>query len=104
IARILHEQGIEYVVGDAVEGVNPGHDMCRLLPSAALLRIEQTAGRRVRNFEFPVEGPPYEHSDNESEGVRLVLDDDAYRRKLTAAKNYTELAVDLHGTVRHHVT
>lgn len=102
IARILHEQGIEYVVGDAVEGVNPGHDMCRLVLNAALLRIEQTAGRRVRNFEFPVEGPPYEHSDNESEGVRLVLDDDAYRRKLTAAKNYTELAVDLERIVSTH--
>ena len=46
-------------------GMNRGHDMCRLVLNAALLRIEQTAGRRVRNFEFPVEGPPYEHSDNE---------------------------------------
>lgn len=102
IAKILDEQGIEYVVGDAVEGVNPGHDMCRLVLNAALLRIEQTTGRRVRNFEFPVEGPPFDHSDNKSDGIQLVLDDGAYRRKLTAAKNYTELAVDLARIVSAH--
>src|ERR1700738_2846371 len=52
IARVLDGEAIDYVAGDAVEGFNPGHDVCRLLLNAALLRIEQANSRSLRNYEF----------------------------------------------------
>jgi hypothetical protein len=92
IAAALDAAGVDYVAGDAVEGFNPGHDMCRLLLNAALLRLEQ-AGRRAENFEFPLEGPPHAcPGEDRREAIFLELDEPALRRKLDAARAYPELA------------
>jgi hypothetical protein len=92
IALALDVAGVDYVAGDAVEGFNPGHDVCRLLLNAALLRLEQQ-GRRLESFEFPLEGPPQEcPAEDRSEAILLELDDASLRRKLEAAHAYPELA------------
>jgi len=96
IAEALDRENVEYVAGDAVEGVNPGHDVCRLLLNAALMRIEATTQHRLKNFEFAVEGPPDVCPDEDrADAIVLTLGEDAYRRKLEAAQLYSELAVDL---------
>lgn len=103
IAGILRREAIDCVVGDAVEGANPGHDLCRLMLNAALLRVEQNFGRRVRNLEFPLEGAPDGSlAGRETEIVRLRLDDDAYRRKFAAAEAYPELAAEMARTLTMH--
>jgi hypothetical protein len=100
IADILEREGVEYVVGDAVEGVNPGHDACRLLLNAALLRIEATRGRGLRNLEFPLEGPPHDcPPEDRAEAIVLELGEEAYRRKFDAARTYMEIAVDMTRTM-----
>jgi hypothetical protein len=92
IALALDTAGVDYVAGDAAEGFNPGHDVCRLLLNAALLRLEQ-AGRRPESFEFPLEGPPHECSaEARRDAIFLELDEAALRRKLDAARAYPELA------------
>jgi|SRR6266566_4379371 len=104
LAAALDHAGIDYVVGDAVEGVNPGHDMCRLIINAAVMRREAATGRRLANFEFAVEGAPDACPPQEREHAILVrLDADAYRRKLAAARAYAEIAVDMERlTSSHH--
>ena len=49
------------VAGDAVEGFNPSHDLCRLVIDAAVV-TGSTARRSPRrdDFEFPLEGAPGE--------------------------------------------
>jgi len=75
---------VDYVVGDAMEGYNPAHDLCRLVVDAAVA----LAPRTVRSFDFPLVGPP----DRRLAGrVRLVLDDVAFARKLDAAHAYDGL-------------
>lgn len=92
LATALDAAAVDTVAGDAVEGFNPGHDVCRLLLNAAVLRLEQT-GRRLENFEFPLEGPPHECPPEErSEAVLLELDEGSLLRKLEAARSYPELA------------
>lgn len=92
ISLALDAAGVDYVVGDAVEGFNPGHDVCRLLLNAALLRLDPRGGR-PGNFEFLLEGPPQEcPPEDRSEAILLELDDDPLRRKLEAARSYPELA------------
>jgi hypothetical protein len=96
LASALRQAGVTYVVGDAVEGVNPGHDVCRLLLNAALLRIGQLGGASPRNMEYPVEGPPDQcPAEDRAEAIFLRLDDEAYRRKLAAAQGYPEMATEL---------
>jgi hypothetical protein len=92
LALALDAAGVDYVAGDAVEGFNPGHDVCRLLLNAALLRLAPS-GRRLGNFEFLLEGPPHQCPPEErSEAIVLELEEDALRRKLDAARAYPELA------------
>ena len=92
ISLALDAAGVDCVAGDAVEGFNPGHDVCRLLINAALLRLEQQ-GRRVESFEFPLEAAPQEcPAEDLSSAIVLELDEDALRRKLDAARSYPELA------------
>ena len=100
-ALLRHE--ITYVVGDAVEGVNPGHDVCRLLLNAALRRLEKNSGVRVNNLEYPVERPPDDCPlEDRPEAIWLNLDDAAYQRKAEAARAYQELARELTLMLGHH--
>lgn len=96
LSDALLRHGITYVVGDAVEGVNPGHDVCRLLLNAALRHLEKNSGTRVINLEYPVERPPDQcPPEDRAEAIWLNLDDAAYQRKVEAARAYRELAGDL---------
>ena len=96
LAEALQREGVTYVVADAVEGVNPGHDVCRLLLNAALQRLERTSGVRLRNMEYAVEGSPQEcPPEDRPEALFLDLDDAAYQRKVDAARAYPELAQEL---------
>jgi hypothetical protein len=102
IARVLDGEAIDYVVGDAVEGFNPGHDVCRLLLNAALLRIEQANSRSLRNYEFLLEGAPHECPlEERADAIWLELGEDAYRRKLETLRAYPEMAAE---TARLSVT
>jgi hypothetical protein len=96
LADALQREGVTCVVGDAVEGVNPGHDVCRLLLNAALQRMNHRSGSRPANMEYPVEGPPNEcPAEDRAEALFLHLDDAAYQRKVDAARAYPELAQEL---------
>jgi hypothetical protein len=103
LTAALHEADIDYVVGDAVEGVNPGHDVCRLIINAAVMRLEAATGRRLGNFEFVLEGSPDACPPEERDhAIFLRLDEDAYRRKLAAARAYSEIAVDMARLTNNH--
>jgi hypothetical protein len=105
LASALLQAGVTYVVGDAVEGVNPGHDVCRLLLNAALSRIEQTTGRRLKNLEYPVEGPPDEcPAEDRADAIFLTLDDEAFTRKMEAARAYPEMATEMERLLQIYTT
>lgn len=103
LAVALRREDVAYVVGDAVEGVNPGHDVCRLVLNAALLRMSAMGSRCPRNMEYPVEGPPDDcPAEDRPEAISLNLDDDAYQRKIAAAQAYPELASELNRVLAVH--
>src|SRR5947209_7156366 len=94
--------GVDVVAGDAVEGYNPGHDVCRLLLNAAVLRLE-TEGRRIANFDFPLVGAPDDCPPGDlAAAVRLELDEDSLGRKLDAARAYPELAGEVDAALAAH--
>ena len=52
LASSFAEHGIDFVAGDAVEGFNPTHDICRELVNAAVSIAERNTERTIANYEF----------------------------------------------------
>ena len=99
IATELEAEAIQYVVGDAVEGYNPTHDVCHLIVGAALslLPCDQAP---VERFDFLLEGRPDTCPERvRSRALWLELDDAALARKVEAARSYPELAAEVDRTV-----
>jgi hypothetical protein len=90
---------IDYVAGDACEGYNPVHDVCRLVINAAVTAAQRSKGHRVGNLEFPLINQPSHHHEPHTNEVCHILDDAAFARKMAAANGYTELAGEVEAAV-----
>jgi hypothetical protein len=91
LAGFFESDGIDSVVGDAAEGFNPSHDVCRIVVDAAVVLAGQRSGF-VANYDFLLEGDPSAAARRQARGVlRLELDAAALDRKLAAAHGYPEL-------------
>lgn len=84
---------IDYVAGDASEGYNPMHDVCRLVINAAVTVARRLRGQHVENLEFSLinQSTEYHHPPH-PDGICHHLDDAALERKMAAANDYPELA------------
>lgn len=105
LAAAFSEAGIEVVAGDAAEGFNPGHDLCRLLVNAALAHLAARGGPPIENLEFPLEAAPEAPAPEDpapAGGCRLVLDDAALARKLAAARAYPGLESEVARALARH--
>lgn len=93
LCAALVEHGADCVVGDATEGYNPSHDVCRLVINAAVRMASRERGAPIANYDFVLVGAPDEVPEAARDRVvRLSLDDDALARKLESANAYPELA------------
>jgi hypothetical protein len=87
-AAIVTEQAAA-VAGDAIEGFNPAHDICRLMINAAVEIARRREDREIGNQDFLLVG---RHTPLELAGATsLRLDDATFQRKLEAAHNFLEL-------------
>jgi hypothetical protein len=107
LARELAEEfireRIDYVAGDAEEGYNTAHDICRLILDAAVGIASRVREREVGNYDFLLAGGPAECPDRLCESALwLRLDDAAIKRKLTAADNYSELSAEVETAIREN--
>lgn len=92
LAASLGKHGIELVAGDAVEGFNPTHDICRALLNAAVPIANRSSGRTIANYEFCLtEWEQHCQDPHDSRCVHLRLDDQLLQQKLRAAREYKEL-------------
>jgi AcrR family transcriptional regulator len=97
--RLAHEladdliaSDVEHVVGDAVEGFNPVHDVCRFVIDGAVDVVHMRTGCRVRNDDFVLDSTPDACPDGlRSQATWIRLDDAALDRKINAALAYPEL-------------
>ena len=99
LASALEEAGVDCVAGDAVEGFNPAHDVCRLIIDGAVLLVRRRTGREVRNYEFLLNSP---HEPSRPGSIVVQLDEVALERKLTAARDYTEMRVEVEAALSRH--
>jgi hypothetical protein len=89
LADLIVTDGIEAVLVDAAEGYNPVHDLCHWLGQAAVQRARE-CGSSLHLFEVDLVG----HPDLPGIGPRLLLDDEAFTRKLAATAGYEALKAE----------
>lgn len=96
IASMLLREQIVCVVGDAEEGYNPAHDICRLIINAAVRLVNRTGRGQIVNYDFTLVARPGRCPEPlRANSIRLDLDEAAFARKLTAARNYPELRAEV---------
>ena len=92
ISRSLVKNRIDLVAGDAIEGFNPTHDLCRALVNAAVAMAERAASRTISNYEFRLtEWEQNRPECHDAQCVHFRLEDERLERKLQAAQHYLEL-------------
>ena len=95
LAEALVRDRIEYIVGDAIEGYNPAHDVCRLVTNAAVKKSCQM-GNCIENFDVLLAHNPANCPPERMTGAMTIdADERMLSRKLQAARDYSELAVDV---------
>jgi hypothetical protein len=95
LASAFIEGNVGYVVGDALEGFNPSHDLCRYLINAAVASVEKQRRRVLGNFDFLLDGRADLCPEVLRAGaIRIDLDETDMQRKLTAVEGYPELRAE----------
>jgi hypothetical protein len=102
LAESLHRESIELVAGDALEGFNPGHDVCRLLLNAAVATL-RAGGQSIDNRDYLLDGAPADMTDEErATAIRIQLDPAALARKLAAARSFPGLEDEVARALARH--
>lgn len=93
----LRKQGIERIAGDACEGYNPTHDLCRYMINA----IAEKNG--FENYDYLLDGPPHACPEElKKAAIWMHLNEEEFARKLAAVDNYPELLEDVRMTLEKH--
>jgi hypothetical protein len=96
LATAFVAQRIDYVVGDASEGYNPAHDVCRLIIDAATAIAGRLQNRPIANFDVLLTSEPGDHPAATLEGaVWLKLDSTAVSKKIEVALGYAEMSEEV---------
>ena len=96
LADALVDSEVRYVVGDANEGYNPVHDVCRRIINTAVRLARRRLDYQIDNLDFLLVGDPAGQSGAENgSGIRLSLNEEIHSRKLRAASAYSELSGDV---------
>ena len=103
LADVLVAADVDEVAGDALEGFNPSHDVCRFIVDGAVALARRRSGRRIENRDFVLEAGPDACPDASRAAARwLRLDDDALDRKIDAALQYDELRPEVHAALERY--
>lgn len=101
LAAALVRDNVELLAGDAVEGFNPSHDVCRYIINAAVRLASTTTGRAIACYAFPLESAPDACPPVlRSRALRVDLDDGMLARKLRAAHTYAELRSEVENALQ----
>lgn len=92
LADWLERGDVTEVVGDAAEGFNPTHDLCRVLVDGAVDLVVRRTNRVIRSLDYIVDGQPDACPEPlRNEMIRIELDTAALERKIAAARGYAEM-------------
>lgn len=105
LAATLLNDNVEMVAGDAVEGFNPSHDVCRYVINAAVRLASTMSGRTIGCYAFPLDSSPGSDPNGAHSGaLRVRLDDRMLDQKLQAAHSYAELRSEVESALERFGT
>src|SRR5216110_2383315 len=95
LAAQLERDRPAIIVGDAAEGYNPVHDLCRLIAGAAVAM----AGVPVKQYEYAVVDHPHSY-----DAAAIVVDLDAaeYAAKMERARGQVAVLTDIEELLSRH--
>jgi hypothetical protein len=100
LATSLMRPDVDFVAGDAAEGYNPAHDICRFLINAAIRLIQRKTRKQIANYDFTLAAAPERCPEEaRTNSLWLELDGSAFARKLLAARNYPELQTEVESSL-----
>ena len=103
LADLFVSAGIDEVAGDAVEGFNPSHDVCRFVIDGAVALASLRRGRPIDNRDFVLEARPDACPEASRDAAAwLRLDEAALDRKIDAALQYPELRPEVHAALERY--
>lgn len=93
----IKENNYDEIVGDALEGFNPTHDICRYLINGMVAELEKTNPcKSILNYDFVLDKGPNNLSYEENlNGFSLKLSPVELEMKVEAAMNYPELKAEV---------
>ena len=89
----LQSHPIDTIIGDAIEGFNPTHDLCRYIINTLVRLLNKNRSTQLNNYDFLLDRMIT--PDEETEAISLRLTNENFETKYTAAANYEELAAEL---------
>jgi hypothetical protein len=96
LATVLIRDDVDFIAGDAEEGYNPAHDICRSVINAAVRLVERKTKKQIANYDFTLVSAPSRCPEEVlADSLWLNLDEPAFARKLAAARNYPELQAEV---------
>jgi hypothetical protein len=90
-ATLLVDHAIDSMAGDALEGYNPTHDVCRLLIDKAVSIAEHRHRRSIKNYAFPLIATA-SSAEVPAEAWRTTLSPVQLAQKLAESRRYAEAA------------
>lgn len=104
LKNIIIKNNYDLIVGDALEGFNPTHDICRYLINGIVSDILATNNSKtIFNYDFVLDSAPNNISiDDNIGGLSLKLSDEEFQMKLNAAMNYPELKYEVETAIEKY--
>ena len=91
---LWRSEGYGRIVGDALEGFNPSHDICRYLVNGLVSRLT-SKNKEVENYDF-LQDELHKGQDSINEdSIVFDLSEDEMREKLKACVDYAELKFEV---------
>lgn len=99
ISYDLQENAVTVIAGDAIEGYNPTHDLCRYMINHLASDLEKRLKAPVKNFDFLLDGLA---TPGKEKLLEIRLDDADFERKYKTAESYQELAFEVKRAVEKY--
>lgn len=95
--NLIEKEGYTVFIGDALEGFNPTHDICRYLINGIVAELQfKYSNKKFLNYDFVLEGTPdLVSQDSNVTEESLMLTAEEFEMKIAAAKNYPELKYEV---------
>jgi hypothetical protein len=88
LAGVLRQSEIGVIAGDAAEGFNPAHDVCRAIINAAVAAAQAGSARPILSYQFSLTEWRDPSAVHDADCLHHSLDDQAFAAKRAAARAY----------------